>query len=360
MLFCFLPSLVIAQQVHNDPSWHILDRAHIAFENSELGTALALCEEARSLHNAAYLDYSAKLSEAVSQKVLRASGGEIGAVRALLQNRNEKEAVSIMDMVLNIHDERYFGNNYNELYEWLEKRAVYPESDVLSGDIYAAEGEYSLAMKHYLEAWEKRELLRIPENRISLCYKMADVEKMQGNYGAQEQYLLLVLTEDPLFGTPEKESASLKAIKRTLETSENCDKFFTLYRHRNVAVLKAYQDLTEFYYYRSGKRIDRAFSTAAVSSVISLSILDDFITKKRIDYQFTSFRDLMIKVSAYPDILEEADRRNIWKTFIDLAMILNDRQLYEPSRCILNDLARFCPDSSISVKAQNMLHEKRN
>ncbi len=360
MLLCFVPSLFFAQEVHNDPAWQVLDRARIAFENGELGTALALGEEARSLHTAAYLDYYAKLSEAVSQKVLRASGGEIDAVRALLLNRNEKEAVTIIDMVLTFHDKRFFGNNFDELSNWLKKRAIYPEADILCGDVYAAEGEYSLAMNHYLLAWENRELLRIPEIRISLCYKMADVEMIRGNYGAQEQYLLLVLTEDPLYGTPDKQSPSLKAIIRTLESSDNCDKFFALYRHKNIAVLKAYQDLTKFYYYRSGKRLDRALSTAAVSAVLSVSILDDYVARKRIDYQFTTFRDLLQKVSVYPDIIEEADRRNIWNTFIDLAMILYDRQQYGVSGSILNDLSRYCPDSSVSAKAENMLREKAN
>lgn len=359
-MLCSVPVLLPAQQVHSNPAWQVLDSARIAFEAGELGTALALCEDARSLHANTILGYSRKLSEAVSQTVLRTSGGDIRAVRQLLSERNEKDAVSIIDMVLHINDERYFGNNFHELSAWLEKRAVYPEADMLSGDIYAAEGEYALAMKHYRKAWEERDLLRIPQERITLCYRMADVEKIRGNFGAQEQYLLLVLTEDPLFGTPGNESASLQAIKRTLESSEQCDKFFMLYRHRNVTALKAYQDLTEFYYYRSGKRLDKAFSTAVISAVISLSILDDFVANKRLDYQFTSFRDLLEKVSAYPDILEEAGRRNLWHAFIDLALILYDRQHISVSLCILQDIALYCPEATISLKAQNILREKGN
>lgn len=355
-----VPVFLFSQIVHSDPAWHVLDSARIAFENGELGNALAFCEDARSLHFRTFKEYSSKLSDAVSQTVLRKSGGEIAAVRELLSERNEKEAVAIMDMVLGIHDKRFFGNNFIELSAWLNKRAVYPETDMLSGDIYAAEGEYALAMKHYLKAWEERDLLRIPEDRITLCYKMADVEKIRGNYGAQEQYLLLVLTEDPLFGTPGNESTSLQAIKRTLESSDNCDKFFTLYRHRNVSALKAYQDLTEFYYYRSGKRLDKALSTAAVSAVLSVSILDDFVASKRIDYEFTSFRDLMQRVSVYPDIIEEAERKNIWNAFIDLALILFDRRHMETSNCILNDLALYCPDAAISEKAEKLLRENQN
>lgn len=349
-----------AQQIHRDPAWHGMERARIAFENGELGTSLALCENARILHANTYAEYARKLSDAVSPVVLKTSGGDLQAIRSLLERRNENEAVAILDMVLSIHDKQYFDNSFSKLFSWLEKRVVYPEADMLSGDIYTAEGEYSLAMKHYLSAWENRDLLNIPQQRITLCYRMAEVEKFRGNHGAQEQYLLLVLAEDPLYGTTGNESGTLQAIKRTLESPESCDKFFTLYRHHNYSALPAYQDLTDFYYRLSGKRLEHALSTAALAAVISVTMLDEFLAKKILDYQFVSFQDLMIKAAAYPDILEEADRRNLWQTFLELSRILSDRQNDTVARCMLEDLSGYCPDTGIAGKANALLRENTN
>ncbi len=353
----FAGGICTAEPVHLDPSWDIMNRARIAYEQGDLGDALALCEDARTLHEKAITEYVQKLNTAVTATVLQESGGEILSARKILAERNEIDAVSIIDMVLGIHDEKDFNNSIDELVQWLKKRSAYPDADILTGDVYSAEGEYALAREFYLKAWQQHEFLKFPGDRFDLCYRLADIARIRGNFGEQEQYLLLVLTEDPVFGKPGEESSSLLAMKRTLETSSDAEKFFSLYRHQNTVALKAYQDLTKFYYFRSGKRFAPAFSTATLASVISITILDDFLANKLVDYEFTSFTDILEKSAMFPDILEEANKLALWDSFIDLAIILGDSGFNGPALNILNDLAVACPEQSISLKAQGLLEK---
>ncbi len=347
--------LFAAEPVHLEPAWDIMNRARISFDQGDPGNALALCENARSMHKELIAGYVQQLDTAITSAVMTKSGGEILSVRKILLERNETAAVSIIDLVLGIHDEKYFKNSISGLVQWLDKRSAYPEADLLSGDVYASEGEYVLAREFYLKAWQLRDFLKIPEERFDICYRLADIARIAGNFGEQEEYLLMVLTEDPVYGKPGAESASLIAMKRTLETTDDGEKFFSLYRHRNRFALKAYQDLTEFYFFRSGKRTAHAFSTATLAAVLSITILDDFLAMKLVDYEFSSFSDVMSKSERYPDILEEAERLRLWDSFIDLALIMADSGISAPAVSILQDLSVSCPDPSISLKAQGLL-----
>jgi len=356
-IFVFLNVSVFltAEEIQANPAWQTIDQAYIAFERGELGLSFSLCEKARKIHIETMQDYAKKLSSAISSPAILKVGEDINLVRLKLVERKEVEAASIIDMVLRVRDESFFNKKIQNLYSWLVKRASYPEADMLCGDIYSAEGEYVLAMDHYMKAWQQSDLLTVPGERFSLCYRMADISRITGDYGAQEQFLLLVLTEDPVFGKPGKESSTLLGMKRTLESTTDGEKFYSLYRHRNSVALKAYQDLSVYYYVRSGKRLDSALSVATLAAVISITMLDDFLLQKNIDYEYASFTDTLTQSAKFPDILEEASRLKFWDSFIIFAEILYDQGKTTIAEGMISDLVYSCPDSSKTVKAQGLL-----
>lgn len=343
-----------------DPSVSkILDAAEVSFESGEYGDALAKCESARLAHRKIVERYLTVLNSSLSPREVKHAGDDIAAVRAVLEKRNDTEAVEIIDMVLQRRPATFFSKSMQGLVEWLGRRVVIPEADILSGAIYEAEGEYGMSLKAYREAWKEREFLDIPDRRFEVLYRMADISAIMGDQASREQYLLLVLTEDPLFGKPGVESPSLKAMLRTILDSKDPEKFFSLYRHNNAVALKAYQDLVSFYYGDSDGRLDRALPVAVISAVISISLLEDAITRANFEYVYKGFPDILIAGGSQPEILGWAEANGIWDSFLLLAAVLYDGGSRSQALSIWSDLARYCPDAVTSRKASGELNARK-
>ena len=343
-----------------DPSVSlILDKAEVSFENGEYGDALAKCEAARLGHRKAVERYLAVLNASLSPREVRHAGDDIASVRAVLEKRNDIEAVEIIDMILQRHPAPFFSKSMELLVAWLGRRVVIPEADILSGAIYESEGEYGMALKSYREAWKEREFLDIPDRRFEVLYRMADISKTTGDQAAREQYLLLVLTEDPLFGKPGDESPSLKAMMRTIGEGKDAEKFFALYRHKNPVALKAYQDLASFYYLDSDGRLDRALPVAVISAVISVSLLEDALTRSNFEYVYKGFSDLLLACGSRGEVLEWAEANGIWDSFLLFAAILYDGGSRAQALSVWSDLARYCPDPVTARKASGEMNARK-
>jgi len=248
-----------AATVGGNEAWRILERAQIAFERGEAGEALLFCEQAREVHTAGIRSYIEILKKSLAPAEVKKAGDDIRDVQAVLEKRNDSPALAVFEAVPD-----FFGKSVAAMLAWLEKRLVYPEADFLVGKVYEAEGEHRLALSFYEKAWSNRDMLDIGDEQYTLIYRMADLSANMQNFGAQEAYLLLILTEDPVFGKPGEESPTLRAMIRTLEIERTTDKFFSLYRHSNFTAYKAYLDLSHFYYYDSRKRLDRALVRLSV------------------------------------------------------------------------------------------------
>ena len=168
---------------------------------------------------------------------------------------------------------------------------------------------------------------------------------------------LLILTEDPLFGKPGEESSALKGMFRTIKADKTLEKFFLLYRHRNNVALKAYQDLSSFYY-GSGRRIDRALPVAILGSCISVTQLSDAVSKVDFEYSYTTFTDLLDHAGKYRKLTEWARDNGIWSSFMLFASILYDHGETEQATVLLKDLASHCPDARIARLASGELVAK--
>lgn len=332
-----------------------LDNASVSLERGEYGEALAACENARLRHRKIIERYIAVLNASLSPGEVRRAGDDIAIVRDVLVKRNDVEAVEIMDSILQKHPSSFFSKSMSRLVDWLGRRIVIPEADMISGEIYESEGEYGMALAAYREAWIHRDFLDIPDKRFHILYRMADISDRTGDQAAREQYLLLVLTEDPLFGKPGDESPSLKAMIRTISEGPDTDKFFSLYRHRNALGLKAYQDLATFYYRDSDGRLDRALPVALISAVISVSLLEDAVTRTDFEYEYKGLPDLFRSCSAHAEVIAWAERIKIWDSFLLAAAVLHDSGRRSQALALWSDLARYCPDGITARKASGEL-----
>ncbi|UZW07876.1 hypothetical protein OSA53_02435, partial [Treponema pallidum] len=128
----------------------------------------------------------------------------------------------------------------------------------------------------------------------------------------REKYLLLVLSEDPLYSAREVWGKTLHAMLRTIRSSNTVEKFFKLYRHRNVLALRAYQELTEMYVRTDN--IERALPVSVLAADIAISALDSFLQKIELTYQYKDLADLFLRTGSHPTILKWANEHGVWQT----------------------------------------------
>ena len=228
-----------------DYPWQLLEQGKIAYEEREFGTALLLFGKARELRKnqvAAQYDY---LFAAVKPQQVRAAGDLIADVYRVLEKRQDYEACAILDKIFLTHPPAYFDKSISALLDWFKRSGVYPECDYLIGKVYELEGELSQSRRFYKAAWEAREFLYIPDMRFEIIYSLAQISSLLKQYDDQEKYLLLILTEDSVYGTTNVESATLRAMIHTVKNEQTIEKFFSLYRHHNDIALRAYIEITD-------------------------------------------------------------------------------------------------------------------
>ena len=350
-----VPGIIRAEITTGNDAWRLLERAYIAYEQEELGDSLLFCEQAKARHTAIIGSYISILQNSLSPSEVKKAGDDIMTVYAVLKKRNDGSALDVLDSVLLNHKPEYFGKSIQTLLFWLQKRLVYPEADFLSGKIYEAEGENLLALSYYEKTWLNKDFLDIPDDRFTLAYRMADLSYNMNNRGAQEKYLLLALVDDTLFGKPGEESATLKAMIHTLHIDSTTEKFFSLYRHTNYKGLKAYQDLSLFYF--DSNNIDRALAVAALASCISVTRLAEVLKQYDFEFVYSNFTDLVIRTGKNVLISEWAREAKIWDSFFLLASILEKSGERQQARSLWTVLGAYCPDRTVSRKSMNMLEK---
>lgn len=332
-----------------DYPWQLLEQGKIAYEKREFGTALLLFGKARELHKtqvAAQYDY---LFSAVKPYQVRAAGDLIADVYRVLEKRQDYEACAILDKIFLTHPPAYFDKSISALLDWFKRSGVYPECDYLIGKVYELEGELSQSRRFYKTAWESREFLYIPDMRFEIIYSLAQISGLLKQYDDQEKYLLLILTEDSVYGTTNVESATLRSMIHTVKNEQTIEKFFSLYRHHNDIALRAYIELTDIY--MRAEEYDRAFRTALLGSDIAVTYMSD--TLKRVDFTYTysTFSDLLLRVGTNKDILHWTETKKIWDVFLQLADLLYRQGYVVQASDLYYKLAEYCPSYTYAKEA---------
>lgn len=354
--------------------WELMRNAEFSFDKGDIGEALLLNEKARDLHRSEIKSMAETLKRDVSYREIKRLGDNISSVYQALSSRGYSGA-EVMDRVFKKHPPSFFSNSLSALIAWLDGASALPEADVFAGRVYEAEGEYSLAFSFYEKAWENRAFFDVPGDSTLLVYHMADLAGLTGNPGARENYLLLALTGDPVFGTPGKESGALLAMMRTAKediegpqgsssgvsgsgkaVSPAFVKFFSLYRNNNPLALKAYMDLTDFYYRDSGKRLDRALATGCLSAVTAFTLLENAVREYEYGYSYSSFGETLRTASKYSEIREWAASIHLWDSFLQFASVLYDSGAQEFAAALWMNLSIFCPDGRVAGKAASAMN----
>ncbi len=334
----------------NSKAWHLLELGKLSFEQGDLGEAMVYAGRAFDIHKEHYTEMYRHLYESLKPKQVKMVGDRISDVYSILLEREDKPACAFLDEIFLTHSSEFFGNSISKLMSWLNaKKDSFPEIYYLKGAVFDAEGEFEQAMFFYNHAWEKRSFLEVPDLRFEIIYSMADVSKKMKKFDDREKYLLLVLTEDELYGNTTTESLTLKGMLQSIENNTTTDKFFMLYRHNMGICLKAYYDLTGIYI--ESESYNRALKTAVISASIAVTLLEDAVKKNNFLYEYAGLSDLIKKASSKPKIADWAESLHLWDILLSFADALNFTNHSAQAEDLYLQLAEHCPSYEIARNA---------
>jgi len=154
------------------------------------------------------------------------------------------------------------------LLQAVETNPYYPEAEYWLGRIYEAQGQAVLAEEQYRRAIDLSIYLRVPQDRISYEYKLADLLLNLGeSREAEALSLLYAIADGEGSSTPAVISREHSYMK--LITVEGIDELFFLYRDEIGPSLKARRILGEMAWDAGQYRSSLLLSTRVILSMLT-------------------------------------------------------------------------------------------
>lgn len=340
LFFTFFALNVFSVDLINEDSVQSYRDAKSFFLNKEYGKALDKCEEAITFRKENVLEEVSIITEALKPKQVQRAGDDLAAVLKVLNERNEKRPISVINKYIKLKGEDYFENSISKLISHIQQKEHYPEVYKLIGDIYKLEGEYKFAEDYYKKALDNSNVLNIPNDRFELLYSLAEISEINEDYKRMEIRLLNILTDDSTY----KNKALSKALLNTVVSNKkDCfEKFFELYRGNNYFSLKAYSKLSDYYY--SIQDYDKAFNFCALNVITSITKIQEVISSRDITFEFKNIENLLYHVQYYDDIIKWGNDNEIWSSFNLLAKITKELGNIDFTEKLLKVLAQFSPE----------------
>lgn len=340
------------EQDFDNSSRRILQQANEAFDAKDFGTAFRLAETAKERWKTEKEHSVAALETALSQPALMRAGDNLETVLALLRERNNTEAVRIIESKLvrfGVQDFDYSVKNFTAYI----KNTAYPEADFLLGKLYMIEGEYALAEHFYALAYEGRRYLDIPDVQFDILADFAELYKLTGDNEKYESVLLILASQDDKYRQNNNPSAFISAVASAVKRGMDADKLFFLYRSDNYKTLSVWYRLTA--YYDSFDLNDRAFETALLFCITAVSRADSIIKSRDMDYTYAGVRALLHKIQLYGDINEWAAKYKLWESFYLLGKTAQKAGYASFAAEIFSAVAAESPERTWTVLAQEAL-----
>lgn len=313
--------------------------ALIAYDEMDYGTALKYSEDAILYRRQQIEKQIEKLKTSLTSKRVQAAGDSIEEIVKVLESRHENESLEIIDSFTKIKGYDYFNNSIQILLKYMNESMVYPEAQKLIADIYKLEGEYGFAEDYYMLALKNSDVLDIPAEKYDILYTLADISRLENNMDKYEVRLLNILTEDKAY----KDNALRSAMHQTVISNRKgvCEKYFNLYRADSYLCIDAYNQLAE-YYYKAGEK-EKALQFAELSTITTFSKISEIISSRNSDYTYTNLSKFFQEASFYNDIIEWGNEYNAWKSFNILAKYSNDLGYKVFARELLVILVQYTP-----------------
>ena len=198
----------------------------------------------------------------------------------------------------------------------LKTARVMPEAELALGDVYFFQGDYVLAEKQYIKAWEEQVAFQVPDEKYQALYRLAKLYRLQKEFAKYEATLQKITASDPLFS--DKLNAFFKENLKRLYINKGFDEAFKLNRMDEDFATEAFAELAWFYYrsYRFEYALD--FSLYSVIPVLSEAMKE--LRANLPGYQYTTLSELFREALRFPYIKDYLAERNIYSRLYYLAL----------------------------------------
>ncbi|MCR5495739.1 MAG: hypothetical protein K6F15_08890 [Treponema sp.] len=328
----------------------------IDFENKDYGLALSHAEQAKIIREKKIKNEISLLENSFKPAEVKYVGVSIDESIPILQERQDFEALEIIDWYRNKNSKKYQGDIKTGLIDFIKKLSSYPEADFMIGKIYCLEGEYELSKKFFQAALDNCENLDIPDQKYDILYEMANLCLINENFDDYEKELLLILSKDKVYQDKVFIDSMLKSIA---SNRKNClEKFFLLYRNENAFAIKAYFDLSDFY--RSQNESYKALEAVSIGVITAFTKINSVMLDRNPEYTYKKFSDFFDELTKYPDIIEWGIENKIWQGFYNLAYDAHSNKCITFTLQLLNEFKDLAPEEYWREKSQCYLEELLN
>ena len=349
--FSLFAQVVPKKPVSSEYSWRILQDAQFAFDKGEFSRAMNLANKAKA-NRVAESDYEVYILDvALSPLAVRKAGEDFDAVLEVLKERDQNEAISIINRYLELYGAKTFGYSVHKMLDWVEEKRVYPEADFLIGKIYRLEGEYKTALDFYEKARLESNFLDIPEQQYDILYEMADLMEHQEDKEEYKKALLLILDKDQNYKDGVLRRAMLKIIDAN--KSSNVDRFFDLFRASSPKTLGALYSISVIF--EDEGEAENSLFTSALGCVESLSHILDSISGRDASFEYTTLASFLQKIGEYDDIFVWCEQNHFWDNLINFCKKVSARGDIIYSNAMLEIIAENATDPYTRAAAKNSI-----
>ena len=345
-VFLLSASLALSQVAPKKPeysnySWVIMENAKVAFDSGRYGEAMRLANTAKQ-NRIAEINWEVYILEkATTPPAVRRVGDTFPDVLRILRERDEHDALELMEKYLRLHGSGFYGNSVSRLISWLKAKTVYPEADFLIGKIYQLEGEYKLSYDFYERARLERDYLDIPDQVYDILYAMADLAKDSNHDDDYDKALMLILDSDEDYKNAVLRRSMLRFIDA--DRADNVDRFFLVFRAENKNSIRALFAL-------ANEEEETGFAESALFST-SLAAVEAFthvltaLSERDTSYEFTTLADFFRECGAYEDIRDWCTKNKMWDIFFEFAERAEKRGKRTFSQSLFRTMAAAVPEN---------------
>ena len=190
-----------------------------------------------------------------------------------------------------LFDSEDYGDALYHFRKALETFGSSPEIEYWIGRVFEAEGEYILAERQYKAALGDQRLLLVPDDVVSIRYRLAKVSFAAGDFAAYSGQLEAIIEHD----IAEREKTDVLEFKpRALAgvlAQRGYDKLLELYRIDDHGGLSSYYDLG-VYKYRTGF-IESGTEYLTFAVILTCTTAIEYLIHLDPDYRFASLPELL-------------------------------------------------------------------
>ena len=149
------------------------------FDLNDYGKALTFAEDAITAKKRQIQSELNLLRKSLSSNAVKSAGDDINQVLSILEKRNEKDSIAIIQKYIKIKGLDYFDNSMSKLQENIKNQSEYPEAQYLIGKIYQLEGEYDISETYYSMALDNAAVLDVPDFKYEILYNLAEISNLK-------------------------------------------------------------------------------------------------------------------------------------------------------------------------------------